>query len=82
MFVLFLSCQNFNKEKWNINVFIVSQITGFFFVISPVFSVMHGIAFNVNVPMNKCLVNNHFASHCFTPLQDIDCFKCNFVVVC
>lgn len=74
MFILFSSCQKFNKEKWNI-VFIVSQITGNFFVISPVFSIMHGIAFYVNVPMNKCLVNNHFASHCFTPLQDIVCFK-------
>lgn len=56
--------------KWNINVvFIVSQVTGRIFRISSVTSVMFIVDFYVNVPMNKCLVNNYSVSR-FTSLQD------------
>jgi hypothetical protein len=47
-------------------------ITGTVFLIFFVSSIMHGVAFYVNLAMNKCLVNNHFVCHRLTLLQDID----------
>lgn len=68
---IFILLEIWRRKRSHRCCFLVSPSTGLVFLLPSVSSIMSDVAFSVNLPMNKYLVNNHFVSHCLTVLAGL-----------